>query len=284
MIENQVWLVTGTSSGFGRAIANAVLAAGGRVVATARDTAALKDIHEHAPDRVLPLRVDVTDPATITAAVDVAVAHFGRIDVLVNNAGYGYRGAIEESSDRDLRDLMETNVFGLIAVTKAVLPVMRAQGSGHIVQMSSVGGVRARLGGAPYALTKFAVEGLSEGMSYELAPFGIGVTIVEPGPFRTDFAGRSVRWADPLPAYEPVMAAERTRFEAQNGAQPGDPDRAAAAILRAVAMDPPPLRLPLGPESFAGIRATLTERLAELDELESWAADTGFTPAEPDAD
>ncbi|SUA42872.1 short chain dehydrogenase [Nocardia africana] len=138
------------------------------------------------------------------------------------------------------------------------------------------GGVRARLGGTPYALSKFAVEGLSEGLSYEVAPFGIKVTIVEPGPFRTDFAGRSIRWAEPMPEYAPIFAEERERFQAQDGAQPGDPARAAAAILRAVAMDEPPLRLPLGPEAFAGIRATLTQRLADLDELEPWAADTGF--------
>ncbi|NKY88546.1 oxidoreductase [Nocardia veterana] len=276
MTSDLVWFITGTSSGFGRAIATAALAAGGSVVATARRPQQLADLRDHDPERVLTAELDVTDPATITAAVEAARVRFGRIDVLVNNAGYGLRGALEECDDEQLRQLMETNVWGLISVTKAVLPLMRAQRSGHIVQLSSVGGVRARLGGTPYALSKFAVEGLSEGLSYEVAPFGIKVTIVEPGPFRTDFAGRSIRWADSMPEYEPIFAEERRRFQAQDGTQPGDPARAAAAILRAVEMDEPPLRLPLGPEAFAGIRATLTQRLADLDELEPWAADTNF--------
>lgn len=276
MTTDHVWFITGTSSGFGRAIAEAVLADGGSVVATARKTESLAELRDHAPERVLVAQLDVTDPASITAAVEEARVRFGRIDVLVNNAGYGLRGALEECDDEQLRALMETNVWGLISVTKAVLPLMRAQRSGHIVQLSSVGGVRARLGGTPYALSKFAVEGLSEGLSYEVAPFGIKVTIVEPGPFRTDFAGRSIQWAESMPEYAPVFAEERERFQAQDGAQPGDPARAAAAVLRAVAMDEPPLRLPLGPEAFAGIRATLTQRLADLDELEPWAADTGF--------
>lgn len=276
MTTDHVWFITGTSSGFGRAIAEAVLADGGSVVATARKTESLAELRDRAPERVLVAQLDVTDPASITAAVEEARVRFGRIDVLVNNAGYGLRGALEECDDEHLRALMETNVWGLISVTKAVLPLMRAQRSGHIVQLSSVGGVRARLGGTPYALSKFAVEGLSEGLSYEVAPFGIKVTIVEPGPFRTDFAGRSIQWAESMPEYAPVFAEERERFQAQDGAQPGDPARAAAAVLRAVAMDEPPLRLPLGPEAFAGIRATLTQRLADLDELEPWAADTGF--------
>ncbi|WP_063064153.1 oxidoreductase [Nocardia violaceofusca] len=276
MTTDHVWFITGTSSGFGRAIAEAVLAEGGSVVATARTPESLADLRDRDPERVLVAQLDVTDPASITAAVEEARVRFGRIDVLVNNAGYGLRGALEECDDEQLRTLMETNVWGLISVTKAVLPLMRAQRSGHIVQLSSVGGVRARLGGTPYALSKFAVEGLSEGLSYEVAPFGIKVTIVEPGPFRTDFAGRSIQWAEPMPEYAPIFAEERERFQAQNGAQPGDPARAAEAVLRAVAMDEPPLRLPLGPEAFAGIRATLTQRLADLDELEPWAADTGF--------
>lgn len=276
MTTDHVWFITGTSSGFGRAIAEAVLADGGSVVATARKTESLAELRDRAPERVLVAQLDVTDPASITAAVEEARVRFGRIDVLVNNAGYGLRGALEECDDEQLRALMETNVWGLISVTKAVLPLMRAQRSGHIVQLSSVGGVRARLGGTPYALSKFAVEGLSEGLSYEVAPFGIKVTIVEPGPFRTDFAGRSIQWAESMPEYAPIFAEERERFQAQDGAQPGDPARAAAAVLRAVAMDEPPLRLPLGPEAFAGIRATLTQRLADLDELEPWAADTGF--------
>lgn len=275
-MTSKVWLITGASTGFGRSITTAALAAGHRVVATARDTATLADIGAESEDKLLTLRLDVTDGATIDAAVGSALDAFGRIDVLVNNAGYGLRGALEELDEADLRAQFDTNVFGALAVTRAVLPIMREQGDGLILQMSSVGGVTPALGGSAYAGTKFALEGVSEALAAEVAPFGIKVVLIEPGPFRTDFAGRSIRWATPMPAYEPVLGEERTRFDAQDGRQPGDPDRGARVILHIADMVDPPLRVPLGPQAFDRIRAALSTRLADLDALEPLARDTSY--------
>jgi NAD(P)-dependent dehydrogenase (short-subunit alcohol dehydrogenase family) len=272
----RVWFITGTSTGFGRHLAEQVVARGERLVATARDLDAIGELVASAPDRVHPVELDVTDGARVLAAVADADRVFGRIDVLVNNAGYGLRGAIEEQSESDIRRQFETNVFGVLAVTRAVLPIMRRQRSGHIVQLSSVGGVVTRIGGTLYNTTKFALEGLSEGLATEVAHLGIKVTIVEPGPFRTDFSGRSIRWAEPMPDYAEVLVPERARFTAMHGTQPGDPARGAAAIIAAVDLPDPPLRLPLGAESFAAIRRRLTERLAELDEVETLGAHTAF--------
>jgi NAD(P)-dependent dehydrogenase (short-subunit alcohol dehydrogenase family) len=273
---DRIWFITGTSSGFGREIARAALAAGDRVVATARRTDGLADLVEQAPDRVRAVAVDVTDPAAVRAAVDIAVAEFGRIDVLVNNAGYGSRGALEELSDEQVRAQFDVNVFGVLDVLRAVLPVMRAQRSGHVVQMSSVGGVIATLGGAAYAATKFALEGLSEGLAVEVAPLGIRVTLVEPGPFRTDFAGRSAAHGEPVEDYALILDPARERFLAQDGQQPGDPARAAQAIVDLVGLDDPPVRLPLGAAAFDRIRARLGTRLADLDAVEPLGRDTDF--------
>ena len=273
---DRVWFITGTSSGFGREIATAALGAGDRVVATARRVPGLADLVEQAPDRVRTVAVDVTDPASVRHAVDVAVAEFGRIDVVVNNAGYGSRGAVEELSDEQVRAQFDVNLFGVLGVLRAVLPVMRAQRSGHVVQMSSVGGVSATLGGGMYASTKFALEGLSEGLALELAPLGIRVTLVEPGPFRTDFAGRSAVHGEPIEDYTAIMAAARERFLAQDGRQPGDPARAAQAVVDLVGMADPPLRLPLGAAAFDRIRERLTARLADLDAVEPFGRDTDF--------
>ena len=273
---DRIWFITGTSSGFGREIARAALAAGDRVVATARRTDGLADLVDQAPDRVRAVALDVTDPVAVRAAVDVAVAEFGRIDVVVNNAGYGSRGALEELSDEQVRAQFDVNVFGALDVLRAVLPVMRAQRSGHVVQMSSVGGVNVVLGGAAYAATKFALEGLSEGLALEVAPLGIRVTLVEPGPFRTDFAGRSAVHGAPIEDYAPILGPSRERFLAQDGRQPGDPGRAAQAVVDLVALDDPPLRLPLGAAAFDRIRATLSTRLADLDAVEPLGRDTDF--------
>lgn len=196
-----VWFITGASTGLGRALAEAVLAHGDRVVATAHNPAALDDLTGPHPDDVVRLRLDVTDPAQVKAAVEEAVRRAGRIDVLVNNAGHGLIGALEELSDTQIRAVLDTNVLGVLSVTRAVLPHLRAQRSGHIVQMSSVGGVVGNPGHSLYALSKFALEGMSEALAGEVAPLGIRVTIVEPGPFRTDFAGRSMRFADPIDDY-----------------------------------------------------------------------------------
>ncbi|MCZ4101057.1 oxidoreductase [Streptomyces sp. H39-C1] len=266
---NRVWLITGASTGLGRALAEEVIAAGDRLIATARDVTAVKDLAESAPDQVQALPLDVTDPAGIRAAVAAATSTFGQIDVLVNNAGFAYRGALEEISDTEVRAQFDTNVFGLLDVTRAVLPGMRARRSGTIVQISSVGGVTATVGGTAYAGTKFALEGLSEGLAAEVAHLGIRVVIAEPGPFRTDFTGRSVRWASqPIDDYRSVLEPARKQFTAMHGNQPGDPHRAARAIIAATRMDSPPLRLPLGANAVDRIRTTLQQRLKDIDDVE----------------
>lgn len=224
----RVWFITGTSSGFGRAIAEAVLMRGERVVATARDLRAVKDLADRAPGCVRAYVLDVTDPATVTAAVAGAIEEFGRIDVLVNNAGRGLVGALEELSEEEIHAVLGTNVLGVAAVTRAVLPHMRARRSGHIVQMSSVGGVAGTPGHVIYATIKFALEGMSEALAGEVSPLGIRVTIVEPGPFRTDFAGRSMRFATQIADYRDTPAGVlRERFSDHDGAQPNDPVKAA---------------------------------------------------------
>jgi len=272
----RVWLVTGSSSGLGRELVRAAIAHGDRVVATARDTSAVTDLVALAPQRVRPVRLDVTEPDSVRAAVAEADRAFGRIDVLVNNAGYGLAGTLEELAEKDLRLQFETNLFGALAVTRAVLPVLRRQRSGHIVQMSSVKGVMPVPGGSAYTGTKFALDGMSEALAAEVAHLGIRVTIVEPGAFRTDFNTRSLRWSEPMPDYTEFMGPELEEFEAFRGNEPGDPCRAAQAIIAAVGLDDPPLRLPLGADAFSEIRAYLQTRLAELDAAEPIGADTGF--------
>ncbi|WP_369174374.1 oxidoreductase [Streptomyces sp. R28] len=272
----KVWFITGTSTGLGRALAHEVIADGDRLVATARDTSTLDDLVALAPDRVRALPLDVTDPTAVRLAVDTALKDFGRIDVLVNNAGYALRGGLEEPSETELRRQFDTNVFGALDVTRAALPAMRAQRSGCIVQMSSVGGVLATLGGTAYAGTKFALEGLSEGLAAEVAHLGIHVLIVEPGPFRTDFTGRSVRWAEPIDDYQSVLNPAKQQFLAMHGTQPGDPARAARAIITATRMENPPLRLPLGANAIDRIRERLQQRLREVDAVESLGRPTDF--------
>ncbi|HEY3651245.1 MAG TPA: oxidoreductase [Streptosporangiaceae bacterium] len=271
--NGRVWFITGTSSGFGRTLAEAALARGERVVATARDVTAVHDLADSAV--VAPL--DVTAPASIRAAVDTALAAYGRIDVLVNNAGYGLVGAVEELSDEQTRKVLETNVFGVLAVTRAVLPHFRERRSGHIVQLSSVGGVVATPGHAIYAASKFALEGLSEALAGEVATLGIRVSIVEPGPFRTDFAGRSMVFSDPIDDYRETAAKHiRARFADHSGQQPNDPARAAEAIFKLVDTEDSPLRLPLGPEAVGAIRKKLENQLADLAAWEAVAVDTRY--------
>jgi len=259
------WFITGSSAGFGRVLAETLLARGETVVATARDPLTLADLVGKYPDTALALPLDVTDAGQVRAAVDAAVAA-GPIDVLVNNAGHGLLGALEELSDDEIHEVLAVNLLGALAVTRAVLPHMRAQRSGHVVQMSSVGGVIGNPGHAIYATSKFALEGASEALAGEVAPFGIRVTIVEPGPFRTDFLGRSLRRATPIPDYEDGPAgALRARFATQHGQQPGDPVRAVEAIIDAVHSPSAPLRLPLGRQAVERIRAKLQGQLADLE-------------------
>jgi NAD(P)-dependent dehydrogenase (short-subunit alcohol dehydrogenase family) len=261
------WLITGCSTGFGRALAQAVLARGWNAVVTARDPLAVQDIVRGHESSALALRLDVSDPAQVAAAVKDAEGRFGGIDVLVNNAGYGYRGAVEEADDGDIRRLFETNFFGLVAMTQSVLPGMRARRRGHI-HISSVAGRTAQPGSAYYSATKFAVGGLSDALRKELAPLGIRVTVVEPGGFRTDFAGRSLHQsARTIADYAATAGARRKENSSTDGRQPGDPARAALAIIKAVESEAPPFRLVLGRSAVQRIR---TELNAQLGELAAW--------------
>jgi len=252
-----------------------VLAEGDAVVATARRPAALADLAERRGATVRAL--DVTDGGQVRDVAAEAVAT-GGVDVLVNCAGHGLIGALEELTDAEFRGVMETNLFGALAVTKAVLPHMRERGSGHIVQMSSMGGVSANPGHAVYATSKFALEGASEALAGEVAPFGIRVTIVEPGPFRTDFAGRSMLPSTPMAAYAGTPArAARDRFRDQDGVQPNDPAKGAAAIIAAVRAPAGPLRLPLGEEAVARIRGKLERQLADLESTMDLTLSTAYS-------
>jgi NAD(P)-dependent dehydrogenase (short-subunit alcohol dehydrogenase family) len=270
--ETPVWLITGCSTGFGRQLAKILVDRGYRVAATARDPEMLSDIVARNAETALALKLDVTTQAEIAAAVAETRRTFGRIDVLVNNAGYGYLAAVEEGEDADIRAMFETNFFGLAAMTRAVLPVMRAQKSGAIVNISSMGGFIGFPGSGYYAATKFAVEGLSESLSKEVAPFGIKVVIVEPGPFRTDWAGRSLKTPKrPIAAYEETAIARRRQIQGYSGEQPGDPMRAAEAIIATVERDHPPLRLPLGGFAYDAMGAELEALRKEYADLEAIA-------------
>lgn len=277
MSEPKVWLITGASTGLGRAIAEAAVANGDRVVATARNVNDVKDLVDRTPDQVHAARLDVTDSASIRAAVESAIAAFGHIDVLVNNAGHGLIGAVEELSDEQTRSVLETNVFGVFAVTRAVLPHMRERRQGHIVQMSSVGGVVGNPGHAIYNTSKFALEGMSEALAGEVGPLGIRVSIIEPGPFRTDFLGRSMAFAEPIDDYAQTAAGiVRKNFAQNDGNQPNDPVKAAAAVVRLVNTPDGPLRLPLGPEAVGRIREKLAKQLADIESWEAVALDTRY--------
>lgn len=267
--EKPVWFITGCSTGFGRQIALEALARGYRAVVTARNPDTVRDIAEEHGDRALVLALDVTDRAQAEAAVKAAEAHFGRIDVLVNNAGIGYFAAVEESDEADVRRMFEINLFGLARMIHLVLPGMRARRSGHIVNLSSIGGLRAFPGLGYYNSSKFAVEGLSEALAQEVAPLGIKVTIVEPSGFRTDWAGRSANDASTsIPDYDATAGQNRGHIRGYSGAQPGDPVRAARAIVDAVEAPEPPLRLLLGKAALAGARAKLAELATNF---ETWA-------------
>ncbi|MFE6766804.1 oxidoreductase [Streptomyces sp. NPDC057689] len=273
----RVWLITGASSGFGRAIAAAALAAGDTVVATARRPEALDDLVAAHPDRAVAVQLDVTDTARIADVVADTVLWYGRIDVVVNNAGMGLVGAVEETSDRELRDLMDLHFFGPAALVRAVLPHMRRNGSGAVVQMSSMGGRFTFPGVGGYSATKFALEGLSEALAAEVAPHGIKVLIVEPGSFRTGFAGGgALRQSAPLDAYADSVGPVRTGLPDSDGKQEGDPDKAAAAILTALAAEDTPLRLPLGNDATDAVLGALDAARTEVLAWEKVSRSTGF--------
>ena len=244
-MTTKTWFITGASRGFGREWAIAALDRGDRVAATARDTSSLKDLVEQYGDAILPLQLDVTDRDADFAAVARAQQHFGRLDVVVNNAGYGQFGMVEELSEQDLRDQLETNLFGAVWITQAALPFLREQGSGHIVQVSSIGGISAFRDVGAYHASKWALEGISQALSLEVASFGISVTLIEPGGFATDWGGSSARHADELDAYRGVRE-ESTKSRSSRGAKPGDPAATRAAILQVVDADEPPLRIFFG--------------------------------------
>ncbi|WP_371766171.1 oxidoreductase [Massilia sp.] len=265
----KTWLITGASRGFGALIAKIALARGDNVIATARQPQTVVAALGESP-RLLALPLDVTDEVAAAAAVEQGVARFGRIDVLVNNAGYGLLGAVEEASADDVRRIYETNVFGLLHVTRAVLPVMRRQGSGHVINMSSVGGYQAYHGWGVYGSTKFAVEGITEALAQELQPLGIHATVVEPGFFRTDFLdASSLSTSVAIPDYADTVGAMR-RFAADaNHQQPGDPVKLADAMLLLADAPNPPLRLALGSDTVARVRA---KNAAVERELDRWMA------------
>ncbi|HTI22470.1 MAG TPA: oxidoreductase [Kutzneria sp.] len=265
-----VWLITGCSSGLGEAMARHALERGDRVAVTARDRAAVTDLAAGFGGRALALDLDVTDPESVTEAVRACEQTFGRIDVLVNNAGYGYLAAIEEGEDNAVRALYDTNVHGVVTVLKAVLPGMRARRSGRIVNVSSFGGLAAFPATGYYHATKFALEGLSESLAAEVAPLGISVTIAEPGGLRTQWAGASMHQSPVrLDDYEQTAGKRRESTLAVSGRQPGDPARAAAAIATAVDAEVPPLRLLLGSDALRGARARLERLRAEIDANEA---------------
>jgi NAD(P)-dependent dehydrogenase (short-subunit alcohol dehydrogenase family) len=275
-----VWFITGCSTGFGRDLAKLVLDRGWRAVVTARGKERVADLAEGHDDRALALDLDVTDQAQVDAAVAAAIARFGQIDVLVNNAGYGYQATAEEGEEDAIRAQFDTNVFGLFALTRAVLPQMRAQGSGHIINFTSVAGLVGFPGSGYYAASKHAVEGWSDALLAEVAPLGISVTCVEPGPFRTDWAGRSLQQTPSrIPAYADTAAARMTSTKGYSGTQAGDPVRAGKAIIAAAEGAAAPRHLVLGKFGYDAVTAKLKERLAEIESLREAALGADFPHA-----
>ena len=264
------WFITGCSTGFGRELARLVLARGWRAVVTARDQARVADLVQDAGGRALPLALDVNDAGAITAAVDAAQEQFGGIDVLVNNAGYGYQAAVEEGEEAEIRAQFDANVFGLFALTRAVLPGMRRQRRGHILNVTSVAGFVGFPGSGYYAATKHAVEGWSDALAAETAPLGIKVTCIEPGPFRTDWAGRSLRQTpNRIEDYAETAGVRMRRTADASGTQAGDPVRAAEAMIHVTEVESPPRHLVLGAMGLEAVTKTLRETLAEI---EAWRA------------
>jgi len=270
----KTWFITGASSGFGMAFAEFALERGDHVVATARSVSKLEALVARAPERVLAVKLDVTRAADIPPAIDAALRRFGRIDYLFNNAGYGIVGALEETSDAELRAILDTNFFGAVAVTRAVLPVMRAQRGGAIVNISSMGGQMSFEGVGAYSASKFALEGMSEALALEVKAFGIKVLIVEPGAFRTEFGAEALRKMPVMPAYQESLSGIRGVLHDMHGTQPGDPAKAARAVALALESDATPLRLQLGADAIAAVRTHAELLLKDLAAWERVGTDT----------
>ena len=271
------WLISGCSTGLGRCLATSVLERGCNAVITARNVAVIEDIAARYPGTARAVALDVTDQAQISAAAGAAEDQFGAVDVLVNNAGYGYRSAVEEADEADVRQLFATNFFGAVALTKAVLPGMRARRQGAIVNVSSIAGRRAIAGSGFYAASKFALEGMSQALRQEVGPLGIKVTVVEPGAFRTDFAGRSMKQsAVPIPDYAQTAGLRRKDKDTMDGRQQNDPVRGAEAIINVVADPDPPFRLLLGRDAVDVVRAEIAAQLREIDAWEETSSRTSF--------
>ncbi|TLV00908.1 oxidoreductase [Dyadobacter luticola] len=263
----KVWFITGSSRGLGRSLTEAVLKNGDKVAATARNTQQLDDLVQQFPDQILPIRLDVTDKKEIYEAVETAIAHFGNIDVLVNNAGFGITGAAEAFTDEQVRSQLETNLYAPIEVTRAVLPHMRKQRSGHILQISSIGGRVGNAGLTMYQAAKFGLSGFSEALLKEIWPLGIKVTCVEPGGFRTDWAGASMTFAPVIEGYEQTVGGVTTFLTSGNFTPVGDPDKAAKAMIQIVNSPEPPLHLVLGSEAVDILQRA---DAARKEELEKW--------------
>jgi NAD(P)-dependent dehydrogenase (short-subunit alcohol dehydrogenase family) len=276
-ITDPVWFITGCSTGFGRELAKLIIERGWRVVVTAREPSSIQDLAAGAPDRVLILKLDVTNHQQVTAAVAAANQQFGRIDVLVNNAGYGYQSTVEEGEDKQIRAEFDVNVFGLFDITRAVLPGMRARRSGHIVNITSVGGLIGFACSGHYAASKHAVEGWSDSLAAEVKPLGIHVTCIEPGPFRTDWAGRSLQQLPTaISDYDQTAGKRLAGTLRANGKQPGDPVRACKAIIEIALLPEPPRHLVLGKWGYDVVMVKLAKRLAEIESLQAISIDTDF--------
>ncbi|MCY9656656.1 oxidoreductase [Paenibacillus chondroitinus] len=273
---SKVWLITGSSRGFGRSLAEAVLAKGDQLVATARNTEQIADLAARYGSQVQIVQLDVNRFEQAEAAIQAAFEAFGRLDVLVNNAGYGNVSSIEETSMEDFRAQVETNLWGVINVTKAALPLLRKQGHGHIVQFSSIGGRTGAPGLAPYQAAKWAVEGFSEVLSKEVAPLGLKVTLIEPGGFRTDWAGSSMQHIEPREEYKDTVGGLLKHLRDTTGKENGDPDKAAQAIIQIVNEENPPLRLLLGSDAVAIANAVDQGKLAETKRWQALSQSTDY--------
>lgn len=263
----RVWFITGASTGFGRLLAEELLRRGERVIATARDISKVEDLVRQYPTSAVALSLDVTSPSQIDSAATQGIAAFGHIDILVNNAGYGVNGAIEEVAEDEFEPMFQTNIYGAIRTTRAFLPHFRTRRSGHIVNLSSIGGLIGSAGWGYYNTTKFALEGFSEALAAEMKPLGVHVTVIEPGPFRTDFLGRSGKLAKlELPEYTATAGKAREYLQTQSGKQPGDPQKAIEAVISVVDAEHPPLHLLLGKSALMRFEKKLADWKKELQD------------------